>query len=364
MNGNVIGLRVKLDTSPRREDSMSRIVFFILLLMLALISSILAEDEPIRITLMNKGREPRKVLRLSPPDLTVQLSGFRREKTVWMEYDDSTSPLPDAERKQVLTEPTVMTLSELKVGGERKGDKFFCASTLRDFVVEEAVGRRAFLIRGGTDEPTEPKIRECLESRRGAQRMIAWQPMGNIEDAGTYDPADVCTSLGAEGEPLSETIRVLFPEEEVGIGAKWKVERPIALTTDYAIPVVMECELKSLQGTRADVEFSMSGELKVADAKLPGFPEDANVAIERMKLSGKGRSEMDLTLIDPLRATVKLEISAVMVIKRLNNVTTITNDATMSYTIIRVAEEKEWREQFLRIASGGELAAEKSAASK
>jgi hypothetical protein len=102
-----------------------------------------------------------------------------------------------------------------------------------------------------------------------------------------------------------------FPEEEVGLGAKWKHKAMIDVM-GMKVEQVTTFTLVALRGPRGRLKVEIEQEIDSDDLDVPGLPAGASVELEEFTSKGSGYIVFDLRQVVPPKAELDLAIELEM----------------------------------------------------
>lgn len=136
-----------------------------------------------------------------------------------------------------------------------------------------------------------------------------------VDSTGRTKSADFQTTkpLDAQMQQLMGNIKqsmsqltAPFPEQAVGVGARWKVEMTLE---QMGLPMkqVATYQLRSLRGRQGTLGISLVQMKTSATASLPNLPPGAEAKILKLDSSGQGEVKFDLAAMGPVLTTTKLK---------------------------------------------------------
>jgi len=181
-------------------------------------------------------------------------------------------------------------------------------------------------------EGTPPELAEALSTEIAQMgRIEGWL---EVDDRGitrdvrgsrpTGVPPRTQTMLGNIRSALQS---IPFPEEPVGIGARWQVERTVDLHT-HDVDQVVTYELVDLTGTRGQLRITVE---QTAEAQpLHNLPGGAQARLDAYVGRGNGEAVFDLTSMTPL---VGLTFQSAMHATTANGTSELTMETHSSVTV-------------------------------
>jgi hypothetical protein len=249
------------------------------------------ERPEVEVELLEEGAEPRQELRLDlqEGDTSLATLEFRIEQS--QELDGE--PMPAA--------PAPPLRADVRLTVEEAGDEEYTVS----------YGYESFGLANPDEYPPE-QVEQLDAALEGFDRITGTSVItdrGATVDGSIDVPDDVDPEIADQLDQLSQGIEQLsapFPDEEVGVGARWRVTQEITvqeLTTRQESIYT----LVSLDGDSyvLDVEMTQTADPQPMD--LPDAPPDASIELTQYDVSGTGRIENDLQHMVPSLSTVDTE---------------------------------------------------------
>jgi len=137
---------------------------------------------------------------------------------------------------------------------------------------------------------------------------------GIVKSADFNIPADVNPQIKQTVESMRQQINqmsVPFPEEALGVGAKWTVTQHLE-QQGMKLQQVATWELKGRDGTVVQLASSIVQSAPAQAIAAPGMPEGAKVSLERLDSTGSGTTQVDLTHVAPIKGDMKMTSSIAM----------------------------------------------------
>lgn len=250
-----------------------------------------------QVTLLDPGAEPRQELRYRATDGTTDAVTQRNQLTLVQEF-----------------------------GGQRQEVQVPASSVDVDYVVEEVVdgGFTTVGTYGATrvegDDAAAAETARLLEQITGAQLVTEMTDRGaitatrieGVEDTGNPVFDQLLGSLVDSASSLAFP----FPEEAVGIGARWLVETEVEVS-GLPISARYEVTLTELEGDRVVADIAAGLEFVPGPVVVQGTPAE----VESGQLDGTGTVTWDLaaglvprTTMD-MAGTVTLEVGGIRVVQ-------------------------------------------------
>lgn len=159
---------------------------------------------------------------------------------------------------------------------------------------------------GPVDPQTAQAMRSGLSVLEGLSGTATLTPRGKSVSSEFDVPDDVDPNSRQMLEQVSqqvETLTVPLPEEEVGVGAIWRVETSSSLG---GIETVLQItyELRELEGTRYVLGVTYEQTAPPQEAELDGAPAGAVATVQEYLVTGGGEISGDLAQILPASSTM------------------------------------------------------------
>ncbi len=243
-----------------------------------------------QVKLIEAGAEPRKVLRLHPKPGDKQTLGMTMNMAMEMKMGESEIPPIKMPAIKMTMDATVKSVSP-------EGDITYEMS-MSDASVAD-------------DPNVMPQIAEALKSAFGG--MKGTSGTGMISNRGVGKGTELKAPTGASPQVSQvmdqmresfSTLSASLPEEAVGAGAKWEVQRQIK-SQGMTLEQTAKYELLSVEGERFTAKSSIAqhaSNQKIENPALPGMKIDVS------KMTGNGTCEIktDLTKVLPSEGTMNL----------------------------------------------------------
>jgi hypothetical protein len=251
------------------------------------------------VSVLDEGRKPRRRLRY------VWRIDQHEELTMNLQTVASTEN-PDADATGVALPPVRIVLAIDPSGVSPEGDMHFAWRVASSHVKADP-GIASQLADGMRTEVAaiEHLAGTAVVTSRGLVQSIVIDPKS----------ASLGESSGQMVEQVRQTLRgvaVPFPEEEVGLGARWQKLSELS-SKDALITQSDTFALRSLAATRGSVDDVLAQTAPPQPLKTPGAPEEGQARMESMLASGTARMTFDL---ERLVAQAKIESTTTMVVSR------------------------------------------------
>ena len=153
----------------------------------------------------------------------------------------------------------------------------------------------------------------ALEKLTGRDRVDARGFVRQVElDASKIDNPALKQALAAMQQTFDQ-MGAPFPEEEIGVGAKWQVRTKLE-QMGIKLTQTAVYELSALTGDTGKIKLKLEQTAPGGNMELPGLPAGATAKLVGMKGSGKGELEFDLGRSIPkgridTKSEVKVQVS-------------------------------------------------------
>ncbi len=228
------------------------------------------------VTVEDTGAEPRRELRLQAEVGDVDRITQRQEVTIEIRAGGQTQAAPSP-----VTELDVAYVVE-----DVTDDEITIAGSYEDVRVLETPG---------TDPAANAQVAELLEGFRSATARTTYTTSGAVRSA-EIEGLDLAGSGGAMAEQLAdsliesvESLSMPFPDEAVGVGARWRIETEAEIA---GLPVEISTliELTELTDDRAGGTVTQELRFVPGDVEVFGTP----ATVISGELSGGGPIEWNL----------------------------------------------------------------------
>lgn len=234
------------------------------------------------VKLLDAGAEPRQPLRFQVQVGDVQRMSMRMVNSTSMRIDGTAVPAAEVP-------PMVL------------GMRVEVTDIGSDGVIESTFAYDSADVEGAG--ATSEQLEEVLEDNLlGVTGELEVTDTGEFVDGDMDIPSGIDPSMRAMLRSIEKQmsgLTVPLPSEEVGIGAVWTAETQTAIN-DIEVNSIYRFELVEHSGDVVVLKLTTTGTAPEQDPDLPGMPSGATVHLDRMELSGTGRSELDLTRLLPL----------------------------------------------------------------
>jgi len=171
---------------------------------------------------------------------------------------------------------------------------------------------RALTDAGVVEEPDVlPQMAEAMkaamESLKGLTGSGVISSRGIVKSAEVKVPASVPPQMRAAAEQSKQTIGAMmvpFPEEPVGVGAKWEFSKTLAMS-GLKVQQTGTYELVSVEEERLSVKAAVAQSAGKQQIQNPMMPNE-KMDLLNMKGEGTGNFTTDMSQVMPLDASVEV----------------------------------------------------------
>jgi hypothetical protein len=241
--------------------------------------------------LLHAGAEPKRAVRLQPKAGDTQK--LEMIMNIGMEMSMGGNQMPKMSLP-VMKMPMDISVQTVSPAGE-----IVYTSVLGEMGIESSA-----------DEM--PGVADALRAAMGGTKGV--ESKGVVSNRGIPKTSE--TKMAPDASPqMRQTldqmkdslagITVPFPEEPIGVGAKWEA-RQVLKSQGMTIKQTTLCELVSLTADRAEVKLTQlqsAANQKIASPAMPGMKVD----LDKFESSGTGKSVYDLTRVIPVSAEMNSE---------------------------------------------------------
>ncbi|MEO5803668.1 MAG: DUF6263 family protein [Verrucomicrobiota bacterium] len=226
------------------------------------------------VKLISAGAEPRKELRIHPKAGDKQ----NLDMTIKMAMDMGTGQSMKMPATKMAMEVTVKNIS---AAGE--------------ISYESVIGNVEVLDEPGAMPQVVESMKTALNGMKGLSMTGTMSDRGIPKSLDLKIPAGVAPQLRQAMEQMKESFGNMsspFPDEAVGVGAKWEVKRPVksqGMTIDQATTY----ELKSLKDDQANVASTISQNAANQKISNPAMPQ---MKMDLVKMAGNGTGNVTFDL--------------------------------------------------------------------
>lgn len=250
--------------------------------------------EPAVITLIDAGAEPREPLRLQLTAGQAQTMVMTMRMAMDMQLGDSKIP-------RISSPPMQMTMSlavkEITPDGDIRSE----FSLDKVDVLE--------------DKAAPPEMVTQMKALLGTMQKLSGTSTvttrGIVKAADFTLPQDLNPMLRQSMDSMRQQVHQLsvpFPEEALGVGAKWTVTQNLE-QNNMKLQQVVAWELKERAGTVVKLASTLTQSAEPQEMKPPGMQPGAKAMLETLNSTGQGVTEVDLAKLAPTKAGMDLNLS-------------------------------------------------------
>lgn len=302
---------------------------FITVLVLAVAAGVSAAEE---VTVLSFGDASQQAqLRFSPVAGESRSVSFHKERSTTMEVDSGEVADKAYQKKQTLGPPTIDGVRLIR-HLSTKSEGHVYEDILTDFELTSTGLPTGYASPGATPDTGIGEELECLNSQKGQPLEFQFSSKGSRVWLPVKSPETFCNMTGAVIDEMDELFRVVFPEEAVGIGARWKVRRQ-AFPKENPVNIVCETTftLEKIEGSLATISAVLSGESK--NLETPNaFPGAAKSVLDVINVTGKGRTIVDLTFPEPIESSIEAHMAYTLSVEAGSGKTKIQFEGTTKRT--------------------------------
>ncbi|PCC75046.1 hypothetical protein SAMN02745121_03749 [Nannocystis exedens] len=249
------------------------------------------------VTLIEAGAEPREPLRLKLTAGQEQAMVMTMRMGMAMQVGPNAMPKTDIPPLQM-----TMNLKVAEITGEG------------DIRSEFSLAKIEVLPDPKVPAAMVDQLKTVLGTMNKMSGTSLMTPRGIVKSADFDLPADVNPQLKQTVESMRQQINqmsVPFPEEALGVGAKWTVTQQLE-QQGMKLEQVATWELKGREGSVVKLASTIVQTAAPQTITAPGMPPGATVSLDRLDSSGTGTTEVDLTHVAPIKGDMSLKSSLAM----------------------------------------------------
>lgn len=255
---------------------------------------------PPEIKVIDAGAEPRVAMRAKVS--AGQEQPMIMTMTIGMSMNVAGSATP-----YIKMPPTVMDMRTKVTSVSSNGD-FRYEFDLRGIDVEAQADTPPDLVVG---------LKSALSGMVGMRGSSVVSERGEVREADFQLPPNAPPQVQQQMQGMRQSIQqiaVPFPEEAVGLGAKWEVIARIPDLNGMSLTQTATYEMLERDGDRIKLRTTMAQSADPQIMKAPGMPPGATVRLESMASSGAGETLFDMHKLVPISATMSLSSKISMLI--------------------------------------------------
>ncbi len=261
-------------------------------------TAVLTAKAPPFIKLTSAGQDPKTPMRLKVA------KGEKQYVTMTMDMEMKMStkqgfPLP---QQKLPGQKLTILISVSDVASS--GDVSFKVTIVKSEVVSKA----------GVNPQIEAHMARMIKTIAGYSADVVLSSRGAVK---SYKPnlkagLDAMAKQALQGmEDNFAAIAIPFPEEAIGIGAKWSVTRPVK-SQGIEMTRVDVYELTKFEGGAGTVKVTSKQDAKPQEVKAEGAPPGVKQRVIKMVTTGTGSNSFSLTKIAPKTSSLTSATDAEM----------------------------------------------------
>lgn len=160
---------------------------------------------------------------------------------------------------------------------------------------------------------TMPELREAMKGAMAGMVGLSGHSVvsnrGEVREAGFKVPPNATPQVKQTLDGMQQSIQQIaipFPEEAVGVGARWKVTSKLAQVNGIALNQESTYEIVERDGDTLKMKTAIVQSAPPQQIKAPGMPATASVFLESMASSGDGQTAFDLNKVVPVEGNMSL----------------------------------------------------------
>lgn len=245
------------------------------------------------IKVLDAGAEPREPLRLKLAPGQTQAMVMTMKMAMGMSIGTQKAPSTTIPPMQMTMN---LNVKEITPEGDIR----------TDFVLES--------IEVLPDPAAMPAVVDAMKTMLGSMSKISGSQVittRGIGKSATFNmPPDINPQIQQTIDGMQRQINQLavpFPEEPVGVGARWTVTQHLE-QQGMKLDQVATWELVKREGTTITLANSLIQTAEPQPMAAPGLPPGTSIMLEALESKGKGEVQADLTQLSPLKSQVGLEM--------------------------------------------------------
>ncbi|MDC0669541.1 DUF6263 family protein [Nannocystis radixulma] len=249
------------------------------------------------VALVDAGGEPREPLRLKLTAGQEQVMIMTMRMGMAMQVGPNKMPKTDIPAMQM-----TMNLKVSEITGEG------------DIRSEFSLDKIEVLPDKTTPQAMVDQLKAVLGTMTKMSGTSTITPRGIVKSADFNIPPDVNPQIKQTVESMRQQINqmsVPFPEEALGVGAKWTVTQHLE-QQGMKLQQVATWELKGRDGSVVQLASTIVQTAAPQAIEAPGMPAGAKVSLDRLDSTGSGTTQVDLTHVAPVKGDMKLTSSIAM----------------------------------------------------
>lgn len=255
----------------------------------------LAKGQTSKVRLLDAGAEPREALRyaLAPGRTT----GLEMGLTMTIELTQGERSVPSQKI------PRIGTLLDMTTAAAPVDGALGVIALVREVAIAKDSGLPA---------QVAEKLMPHLQSIKGLQLAYTVTPEGRVKPAGVKLPGDKpAPAADATLQQMSQSLESMiapFPEEPVGLGARWEVvARFDSSGTELVQWSTFELKERTAEGAQLGLQVQQAAAR--ADVHPPNLPPNVTASLAAFSSRGSGESRVEFASPSPRSATMKVDSS-------------------------------------------------------
>lgn len=178
-----------------------------------------------------------------------------------------------------------------------------------DFRYEFSLDSVTVKDRPGTPPELIEALRGSMKGMIGLSGSTVVSNRGEVREASFKVPPDVQPQIKQTMESMQQSmqqIAIPFPEEAVGIGAKWEVTSTLSQVGGINMTQVSEYEITAREGDVLTLNNGIQQNAPKQVMNAPGIPSTAAVTLQSMSSKGGGSTSFDLSRVVPVKGDLGL----------------------------------------------------------
>ena len=242
----------------------------------------------LRLTLISPGAEPRQPLRYAYAPGTLGLLQVKMDSDMGMGMTDPATGQPTDLMNIIM--PSVLFDIETAATALDAGNNVITTSKVSAVGVEERPGSMPGLV---------DTLTQQLAMVLGMTSEVTVSPTGRVVQQAITPPDSMSPELAETvkmAEQATQNTGVPFPEEAIGVGAKWTVMN-VSHQSALEVLVTQTVTLESLEDGVATIGFTITHELVRGDGEMMGLPPGSSLVFTQFR--GEGAGQLRVNLADP-----------------------------------------------------------------
>lgn len=263
-------------------------------------SCIQSAANPPVVKLLDAGQEPRAPMRLTVTSGQKEVLGMTMKMAMAM---DGVQKLPHT-RLPAMVMNMGLTVTEVLAHGDFR----------YDFGLDSVD-----VVAGDSPPQMVTALRTALGGMKGMTGHSLLTSRAEVCEASVKIPEDVAPQLKQTMDGLQQSlaqVSVPFPEEAVGVGARWEVTTRLA---NQGVDLNQVTAYEIVERTATTVKVATTITQRAAPQKMnpPGLPPGAVVHLDSLDSSGSGTTVFDLTKIVPQSGQMTMSTKMAMTIEAM-----------------------------------------------